>query len=130
MRADHRATNRQIENLKKRKESKDGAGSVTYVKAAKAYVTNLKQGKVAEKITEKYCEVALKVHDNIFAIPHVKTVIFSMEERYNHKSPFNSLYRMKAIVDRVKDPAMLVWVFNCIDDGYMCCIYNEDHQIS
>ena len=117
-------------SFKKTKESKDGAGSATYVKVAKAYVTNLKQGQGAEKITEKYCEIALKVHDNLFAIPHVKTVIFSMEERYNHKSPFNSLYRMKAIVDRVKDPAMLVWVFNCIEDGYKCGIYNEDHQIS
>ena len=25
---------------------------------------------------------------------------------------------MKAIVDRVKEQAMLVWVFNCIEDGY------------
>ena len=106
-------------NFKKTKESKDGAGSATYVKVAKAYVTNLKQG-----------NVALKVHDNLFAIPHVKTVIFSMEERYNHKSPFNSLYRMKAIVDRVKEQALLVWVFNCIEDGNKCGIYNEDHQIS
>jgi len=104
--------------------------SVGYKQIAKSYTENLSSAAGGEAITERYVEFALKINDSFMTNSKIRLVVMALEEEYGQDSPFNSLERMKAIFDKVKDSTLLQWVMACIEDAYRSGAYGTHHALS
>ena len=79
--------------------------------------TVIQSGSALSKVvTDSFVDTAVKVHERMLGITHIRTVVLDLEERYNKSSPLNNLSNMEKYVVKCKTPDLLLWALNATSD--------------
>ena len=69
-----------------------------------------------EDIKDGFIANSVKVHDRLLCIPEVNKVLDELEARYNLSSCFNSLDKLKLIMEKCDNNSQKIWTMNAIFD--------------
>ena len=69
-----------------------------------------------EPMTETWVSHALSVYNRALHDDRIMAVVEACEQKWNHGSPFNSIYKLNTIVSKAGGHLNVLWVFNAIKD--------------
>lgn len=70
----------------------------------------------AEPMTETWVSHALSVYHRALHDEKIMKIVEDCEQKWNHASPFNSIYKLNTIVSKSGGYPNVLWVFNSIKD--------------
>ncbi len=71
----------------------------------------------SEEVSAEYVTAVISVHERALSSDPVRGVVEALEQRYGMRSPFDSIYKMHALVKKVgKNTPTLSWTFEMILD--------------
>ena len=70
----------------------------------------------SEKVNVSFVKAAKYVWDKFFFDPVIRAGIIRLEENNPGKTPFDSVYKLEAIGQKVKGNAKLAWVIHALAD--------------
>ena len=104
----------EVEMFRQWKETSMGKQSAANLAAM--YAANVQQSPGSEPLSDAFIDNALTVYNRALSIAVVKDVVTQMDSDHGHSSPFNSVYKMYAIVKRAGDASKITWCFLAIVD--------------
>jgi hypothetical protein len=104
----------EVEMFRQWKETSMGKQSAANLAAM--FAANVQQSPGTEPLSDAFIDNALTVYNRALNIPVVKDAVLQMDTDHGHASPFNSVYKMHAIVRRAGDSAKITWCFLSIVD--------------
>ena len=93
--------------------------SVTDV--AEVWSKHVETSPMSESITTSYIDAALTVYDRLLSIDEAKAIVLDAEERWGVKSPWDSVYKLEAVIKKCgraspQTTKKLLWVLGCVTD--------------
>ncbi len=71
----------------------------------------------SEEVSADYITAVISVHERALSLDPVRGVVEALEQRYGMRSPFDSIYKMHALIKKAgKNTATLSWTFAMILD--------------
>ena len=106
----------EIWHYKQRKEEQNG-GPMTSKKLADDFNSLVKLAKTSEPVVTDYVTACIMVYEKAFKYPEVQQSVAWCDEKFGTKSPFDSVYKMQAILRKCKDKReKVIWIFQAIID--------------
>ena len=79
---------------------------------------NLAETGLSDKVSQTFIESCVSVHSRAFSNPVVLNCVAAADSELDFKSPFDSVFKMKAIVGKTKGVAAdMEWAFTSISDS-------------
>jgi hypothetical protein len=88
---------------------------------AEAYRENIKFAETSEKVSDAFVDSAITIVDQrspSSSIPKCKDTIMQCEAKFNTRTPFDSIYKLQAIVSKAKAPELIGWCILYIADTW------------
>jgi hypothetical protein len=105
----------EVEMFRQKKEAHLGQ-KVSAAALAKMYSDNVKFCPGSDPLSAAFIDEALTVFSRALSISTVRDAVAWCDEAFSHSSPFNSVYKMAAIIKRAGTPDKIEWVFLGIVD--------------
>lgn len=105
----------EVEMFRQKKEAQLGAKTSAGT-LAKMYSDNVKFCPGSDPLSAAFIDEALTVFSRALSISTVRDAVAWCDEAFSHSSPFNSVYKMSAIIKRAGTPDKIEWVFLGIVD--------------
>ena len=106
----------EVVNFKLDLEQKDGT-TLSAATVAKNYQENVVQSSAAEAFTDSFVDNALTVHKRMLSDSEIRDVVWSMECKWGHSAPLNSVYKLQALLVRARQKPLILWCCRAIDDA-------------
>lgn len=101
--------------------------SVPVTLVSKYYTDRVKCAESTENISQIFVEIACSVHAKVLGIDYCKKILLTLDDlpdRRNTTSggghPFDSIYKLQALVRMAKTPEKIAWVVTYIFDQFLC----------
>lgn len=91
-------------------------GKQSAANLAAMYAANVQQCPGTDPLSDAFIDNALTVHNRALSLPVVKDAVLQMDSDHGHSSPFNSVYKMYAIIKRAGDASKITWCFLALAD--------------
>lgn len=85
---------------------------------ADAYREKIKFAETSDCVSDAFVDSAITIEQRLLSIGKCKDTIIRCEATYNTKTPFDSIYKLQAIVSRAKTPALIEWCVVYIADTW------------
>ncbi len=109
-----------VVGFKKRKE-KTGGGGVTAAQLLKEYKDHVRSASSSETFSESFFETALYVWEQALRVESIRDIVLAVEEKFQKKTPFDSVYKLEAFIQKGRTAPRIAWCF-----GYCNDILHED----
>eukprot|EP00969_Alexandrium_andersonii_P057969 2554201-Alexandrium_andersonii.AAC.1 len=101
----------------KQKYEKKTAMSLSNRDVAQMYTKKLIMADHTDEISESFVKVTLRVWQTIYMVPAAKKIILEADEEFGSQAtPFDSVYKLEAISQKVANESELVWVLEGLTD--------------
>jgi len=104
----------EVEMFRQWKETSMGKQSAANLAAM--YAANVQHTPGTESLSDAFIDNALTVYNRALNLPVVKDAVVLMDSEHGHMSPFNSVYKMYAIIKRAGDASKITWCFLALTD--------------
>lgn len=104
----------EVEMFRQKKEA--SLGKMSAAALAKLYSDNVQFSPGSDPLSAAFIDEALTVFSRALSISSVKDAVAWCDEAFSHNSPFNSVYKMSAVIKRAGSPDKIEWGFLAIVD--------------
>jgi hypothetical protein len=91
-------------------------GRVTASRLAAVFTSSVRLARGSDAISASFVDVSLTLESRVLSNPKAAAAINYAEDEYGLSGPFNSVYKMQAVVNRAKTPSLIDWTFTCLVD--------------
>lgn len=111
----------EVEMFRQKKEA--ALGKMSAAALAKMYADNVQFSPGSDPLSAAFIDEALTVFSRALSISSVREAVAWCDEEFSHNSPFNSVYKMSAIIKRAGAPDKIEWCFlgivDCVQRGLL-----------
>ena len=90
------------------------------------YKEKSKRAECQEEITFSFIDSACTIWARALSIPEVLDAVRYLDDRFSHKSVFDSVTKLQTLISKAKDPDAISWTFVAIKDGFVHGLLAKD----
>lgn len=105
----------EVATFRARREKATG-GKLSAEALDKEWAANARLAKSTTPCTRGFLETAMKVWDRLLSFPECRQVVLEAENEFGKGTPFDSVYKLEAIIQKAKTPSLSAWCLEHIID--------------
>ena len=107
-----------IVNFKQRQEEVHGSRKLSASEVARLYAeSGIRFAASSEKRTSpRVIDACITVYDRLLSLSGMMPIVMACEETYLKESPFSSVWKMQALIDKAKSTSRLQWLVDILVD--------------
>lgn len=114
----------EVELFRQHKESSLGKQSAASL--AQLWVDNVRVSPGSEQFSPAFIDDSLTVYQRALSKEPIRAAVTLCDQEYGHQSPFNSVYKMAAIVKKAVSSEKIEWAYLAVTDLVRGGLLNHD----